>query len=176
MMRIRQVIGEMATPSWLSSVPRNFGDSAAGSLKADEWRTMTTIYLPIALISIWGQGTPHASPAIAESLRKALDHSMALVSAVSLACLRTTTPDRMTAYRENILTWIANLQVIHPTAEHRVNEHMAVHIFDFLKLFGPVHSWWCFPFERLIGQLQRLPNNHKFGQPFAALPLSISNH
>ena len=137
---------------------------------------MKTVYLPIALISIWGQGTSHALPAIAESLWKALDQTMALVSAVSLVCLHTMTPDRMTAYRENILTWIANLQVIHPTAEHRINEHMAVHIFDFLKLFGPVHSWWCFPFEHLIGQLQHLPNNHKFGQPFATLPFLIPNH
>ena len=136
---------------------------------------MTTIYLPIALISVWGQGTSHASPAIAESLWKVLDHTMALVSAVSLACLHTMTPDRMTAYRENILTWIANLQVIHPMAEHHVNKHMAVHIFDFLKLFGPIRSW-CFPFEHLIGQLQHLPNNHKFGQSFPALPFSIPNH
>ena len=136
---------------------------------------MTTIYLPIALISIWGQETSHASPAIAESLWKALKQTMALVSAVSLAYSHTMTPDQMTAYHEKILTWIANLQVIHPTAEHCINEHMAVHIFDFLKLFGPIHSWWCFPFEHLIGQLQCLPNN-KFGQPFTALPFLIPNH
>ena len=37
MNRIREVIRDMATPSWLSSVPHNFGDAAAGTLKADEW-------------------------------------------------------------------------------------------------------------------------------------------
>ncbi|KAF8576401.1 hypothetical protein K439DRAFT_1622880 [Ramaria rubella] len=33
-----------------------------------------------------------------------------------------------------------------------------------ISLFGLVQSWWCFPFECLIGMLQWLPHNHKFGQ------------
>jgi hypothetical protein len=37
MKHIRDVIANTATPSWLNSVPHNFGDAAAGPLKADEW-------------------------------------------------------------------------------------------------------------------------------------------
>lgn len=153
----------MDTPSWLRSVPYNFGSAAAGSLKADEWRTMATVYLPIALISLWGKGTVHPSPSIAFSFCQTLDHTMALVCAVSLACMRTMTESRMTAYRNYITTWVANMKDIHPKARRTTNAHMAIHIYDFLRLFGPVRSWWCFPFERLIGQLQRLPSNHRFG-------------
>ncbi|KAI5980970.1 hypothetical protein EDD15DRAFT_2380662 [Pisolithus albus] len=54
MQRIQQVIKDTHTPSWVRSVPHNFGDARAGTLKADEWRTMVTIYLPLALISLWG--------------------------------------------------------------------------------------------------------------------------
>lgn len=160
MSRIRQVIKETVTPSWLESVPYNFGDPAAGTLKADEWRTMGTVYLPIALISLWG------GPSGSENdyLRRVLDHTMALVSAVSLACMRTSTATRMTAYRHYMAIWVANLTLLHPDTSYRVNYHMAFHIYDFLQLFGPVRSWWCFPFERLIGILQRIPVNHKFGQ------------
>lgn len=39
MVHIREVIKDMVTPSWLESVPHNFGDALAGTLKADEWRT-----------------------------------------------------------------------------------------------------------------------------------------
>jgi hypothetical protein len=98
MARIREVIKDTATPSWLPSVPHNFGDTAAGTLKADEWRTMTTVYLPMALISLWGKGTSHASQLAAARLKGVLDHTMALVSAIILACMRTMTEDRMTAY------------------------------------------------------------------------------
>ncbi|KAE9382827.1 hypothetical protein BT96DRAFT_845020 [Gymnopus androsaceus JB14] len=37
------------------------------------------------------------------------------------------------------------------------------HIYDFLLLFGPVISWWCFPFERLIGALQKINTNDFVG-------------
>lgn len=163
MTRIREVIRDTASPSWLPSVPHNFGDAAAGTLKADEWRTMTTVYFPIALISLWGKGTSHESQPAAARLKQVLDHTMALVSAITLACMRTMTKTRMTAYRIYLRSWVSELKIHHPDTEHRVNNHMAFHIYDFLCLFGPVRSWWCFPFERLIGQLQRLSHNHKHG-------------
>ncbi|KAI9568422.1 hypothetical protein HD554DRAFT_2260500 [Boletus coccyginus] len=53
--RICTVIRDTSTPSWLRSVPVNFGDLAAGTIKADEWHSLITIYIPIALISLWGQ-------------------------------------------------------------------------------------------------------------------------
>lgn len=160
---VKSVVNDTVTPSWLNSVPSNFGDAAAGTLKADEWRTMFTVYIPIALVSLWGEGTTHPSPNVARKLRDALDHTMALVSAITIACMRTMTRARATSYRSYIARWVQDLKKLYPDVEHRTNNHMALHIYDFLLLFGPVHSWWCFPFERLIGQLQHLPHNHKFG-------------
>ncbi|HEV7736481.1 MAG TPA: hypothetical protein VGO47_03810 [Chlamydiales bacterium] len=49
---IQNVIRDTIVPSWIESVPKNYGEAAAGTLKADEWRTLATVYLPIALISI----------------------------------------------------------------------------------------------------------------------------
>ncbi len=163
---IQDVISNMATPSWLRSVPYNFGLSAAGTLKADEWQTMATVYLPVALVSLWGEGTTHPTDNIASTACGVLDHTMALVCAISLACMRTMTKSRMDAYRKYILAWMTDLTIIHPKTAHSVNGHMAIHIYAFLQFFGPVCSSWCFPFERVIGQLQRLPSNHKFGMFF----------
>lgn len=159
---IQDVIADTETPSWLESVPYKFGESSAGTLKADEWRTLSTVYLPISLTVLWGEGSKHKSPSRAAYARRVLDHTMSLVQAITLACSRSTTSDRISAYRDYVLSWVSKLQDIHPRT-HRPNNHMAIHIYDFMLLFGPVRSWWCFPFERLIGQLQRLPTNHKFG-------------
>ncbi|KAG2740643.1 hypothetical protein P692DRAFT_20880781 [Suillus brevipes Sb2] len=60
--------------------------------------------------------------------------------------------------------YVGKLKEIHPTFSLRPNHHVSFHLYDFLLLFGPAHSWWCFPFEHLIGILQRLPINHKFGE------------
>ena len=53
---IHEVVNDMVTPSWLQSVPHKFGDKFSGILKANEWRIMTMVYLPVALISFWGTG------------------------------------------------------------------------------------------------------------------------
>lgn len=99
---------------------------------------MTTIYFPIALISLWGQRSTQASHSAANRLKHVLDHTMALVSAISLACMCTMTETRMKAYQMYLKLWVSELKVHHLDAEHQVNNHMAFHIYDFLQLFGPV--------------------------------------
>jgi len=161
---IQDVIATTETPSWINSVPGNYGEASAGSLKADEWRTLGTIYLPIALISLWGAKPKSSTDSREEILaRQLLTHTMHLVCAVILAMKNTTNKGRMVAYRDNIVAYIKALGDLFPGVDPRTNHHVAIHIYDFLNLFGPVKSWWCFPFERLIGFLQRIPHNHIIG-------------
>ena len=91
MQHIRDVIKCTITPSWINSIPSNFGHAAASQLRADEWHTISTIYLPLDLVSLWGKGTSHSLPDIGAHLPCVLDHTMALVSTITLACLQTTT-------------------------------------------------------------------------------------
>ncbi|HEV7738573.1 MAG TPA: hypothetical protein VGO47_14530 [Chlamydiales bacterium] len=160
---IRDVIRSTSTPSWLGSVPFNFGDAGAGHLKADEWRTLATVYLPLALIGLWGNGSQKGSVTQALRLQKILDHSMDLFCATRIIFLRTMTPGRMEAYRDCIIRYISQLKEVHPNAPYKASHHLSLHLYDFLKSFGPVRSWWTFPFERLIGILQHSPHNHKSG-------------
>ena len=102
--RVKLVIAATDVPSWVSSVPHNYGDAAAGTLKADEWRTLGTIYIPIALTSLWGVDDPIANA----SAQQVLAHKMLLVSAAILAMKDTITMKRMAAYRENIINQWAN--------------------------------------------------------------------
>lgn len=165
MQRIRDVIRDIDTPSWLSSVPYNFGSVTAGKLKTDKWRTLTTVHFSISLISLWGDGSTHESDQLGERLCRVLDHTMLLVGAVTIACFHVMIPNRQLVYQDYITWWLRDIESIHRSViERRVNGHMAIHIGRFLQLFGPVWSWWTMPFERLIGQLQRIPHNHMFGQ------------
>jgi hypothetical protein len=87
MRRIADVIKTTDAPSFVRSVPYNFGETKAGTIKADEWRTLTTVYIPIALVSLWGEGSVHRNSDIAASRRAILDHTMSLVSAIHIVCL-----------------------------------------------------------------------------------------
>jgi hypothetical protein len=160
--RIRNVIRTMETPSWFPSVPANFGDASAGTLKAAEWRALATLYLPVALISLWGEGSIHTTPEAARSAREVLDHTMLLVSAVILICYRSSTLARAQTMLEYLLAYTQDLRQLHKGINHHPIHHMALHLYEFILLYGPVRNWWTFPFERLIGTLQRLPQNHHF--------------
>jgi len=164
--RVQEVIKNTHAPSWLGSVPRNFGETSAGTIKAAEWRVLITVHLPLAFISLWGDGTSHDRPEDALAMRKILDHTMSLVSAVILVCYRSMTARRAEDYLKYITQYVRDLKTLYTVwdVNYKPKHHMAFHLFDFLVLFGPVRSWWMFPFERLIGHLQRLPHNHMHGK------------
>lgn len=164
MQTIRDVISQTTVPSWVSSVPHNFGDAAAGTLKADEWRTLITIYLPIALIFAWGELASHSTPYVADKLAQVLDHTMLLVSAIVIACKRSMSEYCCQAYLQCMTEYLSTLLSIHPHATHRPYGHMSLHLPHFFTLFGPARSFWTYPFERLIGQIQRLISNHRVGK------------
>ncbi|KAJ6473000.1 hypothetical protein C8R45DRAFT_835672, partial [Mycena sanguinolenta] len=155
---VQNVIANRTTPAWVNHVPKNYGEKGVGSMKADEWRLLATIYLPIALVLLWGE----------QSGLKAdlLMHSMALFQATTILCRFISTRERASAYRDYIKTWVENLYRLFPhtkVGKKRTNIHMAFHVYDFLLLFGPVLSWWCFPLERLIGILQQFNSNGHIG-------------
>jgi len=163
---IQHIIKMTSTPSWIYSVPYNYGEANAGSIKADEWRILSTIYLPIALVTLWGDRNITARDLNAtpseQYFLKVLDNSMALFQAVTLVVRYTMAQVRAKQFRHHLKDWVEGLQSLYPHVKdhaRRPNVHAAFHIYDFLLLFGPVTSWWCFPFERLIGALQKINTN-----------------
>lgn len=175
---IRDVIKDVEVPTWFNTVPANFGEASAGTLKADEWCSYATVYLPLALVKAWGVGSTHASDAHATEASRALESTMHLVAAVTLACYRRMSKDRARAYRDSLVKYFSDLTTVFPhraAAHFTPNCHAAMHIYDFLLLFGPVHSWWTYPYERLIGIIQRMGSNHKFGRHFKDQTIYRSN-
>jgi hypothetical protein len=163
----------MDTRSWLESVFQFRREKSAGTVKAAEWRVLSTVHIPIALVSVWGEGSIHKTPDLAKFARRALDHTMSLLSAVIICCYYSTSDLRLEAYLKYVLDYNRDLTQIHKDVHHLPNHHMAVHLYDFLILFGPVRSWWTFPFERLIGHLQRLPHNQHLGQMESTLMRTV---
>ena len=154
------------TPSSVTSLPLNFGSASGGSLKASQWRALCNIYLPIALITLWGDNNASGPP----NRLDLLDHSMYLFLAVIIACCETMDPGRIATYRKFLKVYVDGLRTYYPhTIRHKKVSiiHIAFHIYDFLHLFGPVMSWWCFSLERLIGFLQKLNTScHVGGMAF----------
>ena len=157
--QIREDIRTTYLPSWMERPPRNFGSPSHGKLKADQWRTVCTVSLTITLCRLWG------GPDASEKQRLLLDNFISLVCAVDLATRRSmdvTRADRFDRYMLHYLRTLRNLFGHHLVPNH----HLSLHLRDCLMLFGPVHAWWAFPFERYNGLLQNLNTNNKSGTSF----------
>jgi hypothetical protein len=161
----------MITPSWLTSVPTNLGEAKHGKLKADQWRTLGTTYLPISLIRLWYL-VQDSTDRRSLQCRKLLEIMLSLISAVTIASSRTISQEKADLYLHHMQSYLKGLRELFPQYRFLPNQHMALHLAEYLQLYGPVHSWWTFPFERLIGMLQRIPNNFQNGIFFFAFRLS----
>ena len=160
--QIQTDIASTITPSWLTSAPSNLGSASHGKLKVDVWRILGSVYLPISLIRLWWSAVP--GNARSERCQKILDITISLLSAVSIATSRVTSPQHADLYLQHMQAYLTGLKELFPEFKFVPNQHMALHLPDYILLYGPVHSWWAFPFERMIGTLQRISTNCKEGE------------
>ncbi|KAF9455301.1 hypothetical protein BDZ94DRAFT_1327649 [Collybia nuda] len=143
-------------PSWIGTVPHNWGTAARGKLSADNWRVICTIHLPITLIRLWAQETGRR--------RDILENFMDLVAAVRIANMRVSSQNQIIAYNQAMERYVAGLQRLYPNFKLKPTHHVSLHIGDILKLFGPVHSHSAPFFERYINFLHRINTNQKLGE------------
>ncbi|KIP01817.1 hypothetical protein PHLGIDRAFT_52994, partial [Phlebiopsis gigantea 11061_1 CR5-6] len=150
---VREVIENTSLPSWLQRPPRTFGTTAHGKLKADEWRTVCTIHLMITLVKTWGFSS-------SEREKDLLKNYVHLVIAAEQGTRRSMSPERAELFTQESYEYLAGLRSLF---QHKLvqNHHLSLHFAQCLSLFGPVHAWWTYPFERYNGVIGRLnKNNH----------------
>ncbi|KAI0323474.1 hypothetical protein GY45DRAFT_1264508 [Cubamyces sp. BRFM 1775] len=143
-------------PSWLNPPPLAFGTKQHGKLSADQWRTLCVINLPITLIRTWGFQEPRRV--------KMLDNFLKIVEAVETFGLLEIDEKQIVAAETLMQSYLEGVKELYKGAKIQPNHHLALHIGIFLRLFGPVHSWRAFVFERFNYFLQSLNTNMAFGE------------
>ena len=154
-------IHALLTPSWMTSVPLNLGDAAHGKLKADQWHTLGTTYFPLLLIHLWGFANNNSSRS--QRCQDILNVTMSLLSAVAIASSHSLSLALANSYLQHMQAYLAGLKTLFPEYGFHPNHHLALHFHQYLLLFGPVHAWWTFPFERMIEMFQRMQTSQKIG-------------
>jgi len=154
-------IRALSTLSWMTSVPSDLGDAAHGKLKADQWRALGTTYLPLSLIRLWGVANNNSLRS--RRCQDILNITISLLSAVTIASSHSMSPALANSYLQHMQAYFAGLKTLFPEYGFHPNHHLALHLHHYLLLFGPVHAWWTFPFERMIGMLQHMQTSGKIG-------------
>ncbi|OSD08116.1 hypothetical protein PYCCODRAFT_1358106 [Trametes coccinea BRFM310] len=146
----------MQLPSWINPAPRGFGTSPRGKLSADQWRTIGTINFPITLIRTWG---------LEEGKRlEFLENFLDLVEAMETLGLMEVDDGHIAEVDRLLKRYLDRAKELYKGCKVQPNHHLALHLSMFLVLFGPVHSWRAFAFERFNYMLQSLNLNLNFGE------------
>ena len=160
---IHDDISSIIRPSWLTSVPAELGSAQHGKLKADQWQILGTTFLPLTLICLWQASDGEGNDDRATRCAQILDITLSLLSAITIALSHSTTYSHADIMQQHLLNYLRGLKELFPNYKFCPNHHMALHLPEYIKLYGPVHSWWAFPFERVIGMLQHISTNYKTG-------------
>lgn len=151
---------QVVKPSWVSSVPSKIS-SICPKVKSDQWRSFGCLYLPVTLIRLWSKS--NTNDEYNNDRQQLLHLTMLLCSAIAIATSRTTSEPNSKQFLLHMTQYRQELARLFPRYTCVPNHHMAFHITELLLMYGPVHGWWTFPFERMIGTLQRFRTNYKQG-------------
>ncbi|KAH9855542.1 hypothetical protein C2E23DRAFT_684025, partial [Lenzites betulinus] len=146
----------MQLPSWVNAPPVAFGTKQHGKLSADQWRTLCIINLPLTLTRTWSFQEPRRV--------KMLENFLEVVEAIETYGLLEI-DERQIADAERLMRrYLEGIKELYHGTKIQPNHHLALHIGVFLRLFGPVHSWRSFAFERFNFYLQSINTNMTFGE------------
>ena len=160
---IRDDIAATCRPCWHAAPPGNLGQVSHGKLKADEWRLCFEFDIPVSLLRI--ETRRNSSATEVDTYRKKLVHStFLLATAIRWATSHRMSDTHIEEYTKTMKSYLKTLKELRPNQRFRPNHINALLVGNYLRLYGPVRSWWMFPFERVIGDLQRINTNNKPGK------------
>ena len=163
--QLRAALRKTTRPTWQRGPPMNFGSAAHGKLKADQWRSAIEFDVPVFLAECWSFSD--AEVLLDERKRRRrqlLASTMHLATAIRWGTSDVTSQAHADKYTQHMKAYLETLLHLYPSFKLRPNHHAALHIGFFLREFGPMRGWWMYPFERIIGILQKTNTNFKIGE------------
>lgn len=166
--KIRECISETVIPTWIARPPKNLGDKSHGKLKADQWLTLFTIFLPLILPELWTSLTPNSQFHL-----DLLTNFEDLVTCTNIVCAYSSTDAAADAYMVHYIRYRKSSAKLFPNVASRPNHHYAMHNGELLKFWGPLIKLSEFPYEQHNGSLQKIKTNqHMCG--FFKINVSLS--
>ena len=133
-------------PHDVGRLPLKIGSSFTG-FTADQWRTWTTVLSPVVLRGI-----------LPDEHYKCW---LLFVRACTMLCTRIISESTVDLADRFLLLFCRTIESLYGHSACTPNHHLSLHLRECLLDYGPVHSMWCFPFERYNGVLNKCHTNKK---------------
>ncbi|GET58082.1 uncharacterized protein LOC107327733 [Rhizophagus irregularis DAOM 181602=DAOM 197198] len=140
-------------PSDIGRIPPKIaiGSDGFSNLTADQWKTFIMIYSTAIL---WDM--------LDDNDRKILGY---FVRACNLLVTRIITEDDLKEAQERLKDMAYLIENTYGPEFITSNIHLSLHIPDCCRDYGPIYSFWLFPFERLNGYIGSYPNSNRKIEP-----------
>lgn len=143
---IQARVDRCVIPCSLGRIPHKIS-SAYTALTADQWKTWTTILSIYALHGILDDDQ--------------LKYWRLFVQACRLITCPMITIDDAQKGHKLLLEFCTTFESLHGSENVTPNMHLHTHLFECIKDYGPIYSFWLFSFERYNGMLGGYKTNQR---------------
>jgi hypothetical protein len=165
LLQVQSIIAQIQRPPSQQPLPSNFGSPSHGKLKSSQWATGIEFDLTVALVKLWlSEKSNGDDMGIQQQRVKAINATIYLSIALRWATSSIVTKAHAERYLHWMRKYLDAILDLHPEMDLKPSHHAALHIPEFLERFGPMRGWWMYFFEQLIGLLQLVKINYKFGK------------
>ncbi|MBW0523889.1 hypothetical protein O181_063604 [Austropuccinia psidii MF-1] len=153
---------EVVVPTGATKLPANLGEAKHGRLKAAQWLSLFTLFVPLIIPEIYIESKsliPQKS-----NRGKLLQNTGDLVQCTRILCSRTARDGHAGRFYNAYNRYTSSSRELFNNPRVRPNHHYALHIPEHLKTWGPMMGVGEFAGERLIGWLQKVATNQKINE------------
>ncbi|POW01712.1 hypothetical protein PSTT_12309, partial [Puccinia striiformis] len=156
---IRKALPDIIIPRGVTQVPLNLGDPKHGKLKASEWHSLFSTYLPLSLINFFVD-----NPAKCATDNNQICYSFSsLVICTNIVSLKSINDSDSNKLAEAYSLYTETSKLVFDSPKILPNHHYALHLPEQMKWWGL--SRMCpIPGERVNGILQKMKTNGIIGQ------------
>ena len=136
----------MKVPLDVGRIPHKI-ELGMANLTADQWKNWTCIYSLYVLHGILPS--------------EHLEQWNNFVQACIIICQPVIADEQIHLADGKLLEFCRKFENVYGAEACTINLHLHCHLAECLLDYGPVHSTWCFSFERYNGVLGKTPNNNR---------------
>jgi len=127
-------------------------------MKASQWQTVFTVTLLVTLTRVWGV-EKCSSTNFAH-----LNNFRTLVTAFRLAHLPSINEQTIASYEQAMKAHLEGILVLFPEYKLKPKHHYALHLGQFMRLFGPMKGWSGWAGERKHLSQKKTHTNGRVGE------------
>jgi hypothetical protein len=157
---IQKSLIDIVIPRGVTQVPPNLGDPKHGKLKASEWHSLFSTYLPLSLITFFFD---HPAKCATGDNQNSLLNFSSIVMCTNIVALKSITDADADKFAEAYFLYTETSKLVFDSPKIVPNHHYALHLPAQMKWWGPLSNVSEFSGERVNGILQKMKTNGIIG-------------